>query len=81
MTRSEASERAAEAREAADVERRQALLAWAQATSAYIVEDDYDSEIIYDRPPIAALAALDHHEHVIYVGSFSKAIGAPCQSM
>jgi GntR family transcriptional regulator/MocR family aminotransferase len=58
------------------LERRQALLAWAQAANAYIVEDDYDSEIIYDRPPIAALAALDQQEHVIYVGSFSKAIGA-----
>jgi GntR family transcriptional regulator / MocR family aminotransferase len=58
------------------LERRQALLAWAQSREAYIIEDDYDSEIIYDRPPIAALAALDQHEHVIYVGSFSKAIGA-----
>jgi GntR family transcriptional regulator / MocR family aminotransferase len=58
------------------LERRQALLAWAQAANAYVVEDDYDSEIIYDRPPIAALAALDQQEHVIYVGSFSKAIGA-----
>lgn len=58
------------------LERRQALLSWAQSREAYIVEDDYDSEIIYDRPPIAALAALDQHEHVIYVGSFSKAIGA-----
>jgi GntR family transcriptional regulator/MocR family aminotransferase len=58
------------------LERRQSLLAWAQAANAYIVEDDYDSEIIYDRPPIAALAALDQQEHVIYVGSFSKAIGA-----
>ncbi len=58
------------------LERRQALLAWAQAANAYVVEDDYDSEIIYDRPPIAALAALDQQERVIYVGSFSKAIGA-----
>src|SRR5580658_6030268 len=58
------------------LERRQALLAWAKSSNAYVVEDDYDSEIIYDRPPIAALAALDQCEHVIYVGSFSKAIGA-----
>jgi GntR family transcriptional regulator/MocR family aminotransferase len=58
------------------LERRQALLAWAKSSNAYVVEDDYDSEIIYDRPPIAALAALDQHEHVIYIGSFSKAIGA-----
>ena len=58
------------------LERRQGLLAWAQSANAYIVEDDYDSEIIYDRPPLAALAALDQHERVIYVGSFSKALGA-----
>jgi GntR family transcriptional regulator/MocR family aminotransferase len=58
------------------LERRQALLAWAQSSNAYIIEDDYDSEIIYDRPPLAALAALDQHERVIYVGSFSKALGA-----
>jgi GntR family transcriptional regulator / MocR family aminotransferase len=58
------------------LERRQALLAWAKSANAYVVEDDYDSEIIYDRPPIAALAALDQNERVIYIGSFSKAIGA-----
>jgi GntR family transcriptional regulator / MocR family aminotransferase len=58
------------------LERRQRLLGWAQSANAYIIEDDYDSEIIYDRPPIAALAALDQHERVIYVGSFSKVIGA-----
>jgi GntR family transcriptional regulator/MocR family aminotransferase len=58
------------------LERRQGLLAWAQSANAYIVEDDYDSEIIYDRPPIAALAALDQHDRVIYVGSFSKSLGA-----
>jgi GntR family transcriptional regulator/MocR family aminotransferase len=58
------------------LERRQALLGWAKTSNAYVVEDDYDSEIIYDRPPIAALAALDQNERVIYVGSFSKAIGA-----
>jgi GntR family transcriptional regulator/MocR family aminotransferase len=58
------------------LERRQGLLAWAQSANAYIIEDDYDSEIIYDRPPIAALAALDQNDRVIYVGSFSKALGA-----
>jgi GntR family transcriptional regulator / MocR family aminotransferase len=57
------------------LERRRALLAWAEHANAYVVEDDYDSEIIYDRPPIAALAALDQSRRVIYVGSFSKVIG------
>lgn len=56
--------------------RRQAVLHWADVNNAYVVEDDYDSEIIYDRPPLAALAALDRHRRVIYVGSFSKTIGA-----
>jgi len=37
--------------------RRQALLAAADATGAYVIEDDYDGEIIYDRPPVAALAS------------------------
>ena len=56
--------------------RRQALLATAEAVNAYVIEDDYDGEIIYDRPPVAALAALDHNRRTIYVGSFSKSIGA-----
>lgn len=56
--------------------RRQAVLAAAETAGAYIVEDDYDGEIIYDRPPIAALAALDQGGRVIYVGSFSKSLGA-----
>jgi len=56
--------------------RRQALLASAEALNAYIIEDDYDGEIIYDRPPLAALAALDQNHRVIYVGSFSKSVGA-----
>lgn len=56
--------------------RRQAVLAAAEAAAAYIIEDDYDGEIIYDRPPMAALAALDQTGRVIYVGSFSKSLGA-----
>lgn len=56
--------------------RRQALLAAAERINAYVIEDDYDGEIIYDRPPLAALAALDQNQRVIYVGSFSKSIGA-----
>lgn len=56
--------------------RRQALLSTAEAINAYVIEDDYDGEVIYDRPPIAALAALDQSRRTIYVGSFSKSIGA-----
>ncbi|HEY0673257.1 MAG TPA: PLP-dependent aminotransferase family protein [Longimicrobiales bacterium] len=52
-------------------ERRAALLEWAEAGQAYIVEDDYDAEYRYDRAPVGALQGLAP-EHVIYIGSASK---------
>ncbi len=54
-------------------ERRTALLAWAAATGAVIVEDDYDGEYRYDRAPVGALQGLDP-ERVAYLGSASKAL-------
>ncbi|WP_426036587.1 PLP-dependent aminotransferase family protein [Cypionkella sp. TWP1-2-1b2] len=55
------------------MERRLALLTWAQARKAWIIEDDYDSELRYDGRPIPALAGLDAAEGaVIYLGTFSK---------
>jgi GntR family transcriptional regulator/MocR family aminotransferase len=50
--------------------RRAALLAWARAAGAWIVEDDYDSYFRYRGQPMSALQALD--PHVVYVGTFSK---------
>ena len=38
-----------------------------------MIEDDYDAEHRYDRPPVAALAAIAP-EHVVYVGSVSKTL-------
>jgi GntR family transcriptional regulator/MocR family aminotransferase len=58
------------------LDRRLALLAWAAATGAYVVEDDYDSDFRYDSPPLTALSGLDREHRVIYLGSFSKSIGA-----
>jgi GntR family transcriptional regulator/MocR family aminotransferase len=52
-------------------ERRSALLAWADRTGGFVVEDDYDGEYRYDREPIGALQGLAP-EHVIYIGSASK---------
>jgi len=52
--------------------RRAALLDWAGARDAWIVEDDYDSEFRYAGPPLAALQGLDAAGRVLYVGSFSK---------
>ncbi|HEY2161897.1 MAG TPA: PLP-dependent aminotransferase family protein [Solirubrobacteraceae bacterium] len=52
-------------------ERRSALLEWAEDEDALIVEDDYDSELRYDRVPVGALQGLAP-ERVLHVGSASK---------
>jgi GntR family transcriptional regulator/MocR family aminotransferase len=54
--------------------RRLALLDWARARRAWIVEDDYDSEYRYTGRPLASLQGLDRHGRVIYVGTFSKVL-------
>lgn len=51
--------------------RRSALLAWARANHAWIVEDDYDSELRYAGHPFPSLQGLDP-DRVIYLGTFSK---------
>ncbi|MGE8151949.1 PLP-dependent aminotransferase family protein [Pseudomonas vancouverensis] len=52
--------------------RRLELLAWAERTGGWIVEDDYDGEYRYSGAPLAPLAALDRHGRVLYVGTFGK---------
>ena len=54
--------------------RRLALLAWARASGAFIIEDDYASEFRYSGAPLAALQGLDQDERVIYVGTLNKAL-------
>ncbi|GLC88114.1 MocR-like pyridoxine biosynthesis transcription factor PdxR [Lysinibacillus piscis] len=56
------------------MERRIALLQWAIASDAYIIEDDYDSEFRYKGLPIPSLAKLDQLQRVIYFGTFSKTL-------
>jgi GntR family transcriptional regulator/MocR family aminotransferase len=52
--------------------RRLALLKWANAARAWVIEDDYDSEFRYGARPIPCLHGLDVDGRVIYVGSFAK---------
>lgn len=52
--------------------RRLQLIEWAERASAWIVEDDYDSEYRYETMPIASLQGLDWNSRVIYIGTFSK---------
>lgn len=56
---------------ALDPGRRDRLLAWAETSGAWIVEDDYDSEFRFGSPPLAPLHASGSGQ-VIYIGTFSK---------
>ncbi|MGJ6961125.1 PLP-dependent aminotransferase family protein [Streptosporangium sp. G11] len=53
--------------------RRAALIEWATATDAAILEDDYDAEFRFDRDPVGCLQGLAA-DRVILVGSVSKSL-------
>jgi GntR family transcriptional regulator / MocR family aminotransferase len=53
-------------------ERRTALLDWARR-GGLVMEDDYDAEYRYDRPPVGAVQGLAP-ERVVYAGSVSKTL-------
>ncbi|CAL9415146.1 PLP-dependent aminotransferase family protein [Streptomyces sp. enrichment culture] len=53
--------------------RRTAVLDWARARDALVLEDDYDGEFRYDRKPVGAVQGLDP-ERVIHIGSVSKSL-------
>ncbi|HLQ57520.1 MAG TPA: PLP-dependent aminotransferase family protein, partial [Streptosporangiaceae bacterium] len=55
------------------VPRRQSLIAWARATGALIVEDDYDSEFRYDVAPLPALFGLEP-DAVVHLGTTTKTL-------
>ncbi|HEX4791111.1 MAG TPA: PLP-dependent aminotransferase family protein, partial [Actinospica sp.] len=52
-------------------ERRRELVNWANEAGGLILEDDYDAEHRYDRPPVPALHGM-LPERVCYAGSVSK---------
>jgi GntR family transcriptional regulator / MocR family aminotransferase len=54
--------------------RRLALLEWASSRSAWVLEDDYDSEYRYVGRPLASLQGLDRQGRVLYLESFSKVL-------
>jgi GntR family transcriptional regulator/MocR family aminotransferase len=53
--------------------RRLALVEWAAARGALVIEDDYDAEFRYDRTPVGAVQGLDP-ERVAHVGTASKTL-------
>ena len=55
--------------------RRLALLDWAEANDALIIEDDYNGEFRYGAPPLPPLASLDAGRgRVVYIGTLSKVL-------
>jgi GntR family transcriptional regulator/MocR family aminotransferase len=56
------------------IDRRLALLGWAQERRALVVEDDYDSEYRYEGRPVPALQGLDRAGVVLHAGTFSKTL-------
>ena len=54
--------------------RRLALLAWAEAEGAWIIEDDYESEFQKPAQMLPSLQGLDRAGRVIYLGTFSKLV-------
>src|SRR5471030_1813684 len=54
--------------------RRLQILDYARKHQAWIIEDDYDSELHYDGRPLPAMQGLDKHQQVIYLGTFSKVL-------
>ncbi|AOM41496.1 PLP-dependent aminotransferase family protein [Xenorhabdus hominickii] len=56
------------------LERRLQLLNWASKENAWIIEDDYLSELRLEGRATPALASLDQAGRVIHIGSFSKTL-------
>lgn len=50
------------------------LIQWANKNNAYIIEDDYDSELSYNNRPIPALQGINANNCVIYSGTFAKSL-------
>lgn len=56
------------------LDRRLGLLEWASNAGAWVIEDDYLSELQLTGRAAPALASLDRGGRVIHIGSFSKTI-------
>ena len=56
------------------VDRRQALLQWANEGDRFIIEDDYDSEFRFNAHPMAAMYSMAPQGRVIYMNTFSRTL-------
>lgn len=56
--------------------RRKAYLSWIKDKTGYLIEDDFNSEFFQSGPMLQTLYALDHHQKVIYLNTFSKSLSS-----
>src|ERR1700722_3286654 len=56
------------------LDRRLALIDWANRRNAVIIENDYDGEFHYDGRPLESLQGLDTNGRTVYMGTFSRTI-------
>lgn len=56
------------------ISRRTEILAWAQKTDSYVIEDDYDSEFRLVGKPIQPMQRLDTQGRTVYINTFSKTL-------
>lgn len=56
------------------LDRRLALIDWANRHNAWIIEDDYDSEFHYAGKPMACVQGLDPYQRTLYIGTFTKSL-------
>ena len=54
------------------LDRRLALLRWAERERAFVIEDDYDGEYRFEGRPVPSLQSLDRADRVLYLGTASK---------
>jgi len=50
------------------------LLEYSNTQDGLIIEDDYDSELVYYNRSIPSLQGLDTNERVVYIGTFAKSL-------
>ena len=56
------------------LERKRALLDVTRRSGQFVIEDDYESDISFNKTPPVALKSLDGWGNVIYTGSLSKSL-------
>ena len=60
----------------ASASKKREYLKWSRKNSAYVVEDDFESEFTPSRKPEETIFSLDDQGRVIYVNTFTRTIGS-----